>query len=291
MNRILRFYPVIVLLFLSSLVFWACQKDISGNAPEGKQRVSVYLNDDPSFNFTKVLVDIRYVEIKVDTSHGCHDDDDHDGDDDDDDDDHHHDGFGQWDTLPVPGGVYDLLRLRNGIDTLLATGFVLNGRITKVRFTLGTNNSVWTDSVHSEPLSICEGRPYVYAKLKRNMIDTIPGGGIRVNIDFDVNKSIKRKNGRYCLKPELKAYSHHSCGEIEGKVLPQAANAVVVIYNNTDTATAIPFSNGKFKVRGLSPGIYSVLYDGTAPYQDTTITNVQVDRDREVHLPTITLHQ
>ncbi len=34
---------------------------------------------------------------------------------------HHHDQYGFWDTLAIRPGVYDILKLRNGIDTLLGT--------------------------------------------------------------------------------------------------------------------------------------------------------------------------
>ena len=276
-------------VLLTVIVFNSCQKD---NIPvaDGKQQVQVYLNDDPSYNFTKVLIDIQYVEVKIDSSHGNghHHEDDNDGDDD------HHgcDDFGQWDTLGVTPGVYDLLRLRNGVDTLLATGLVGQGRITKIRFTLGTNNSVWTDSTHSEPLGICDGRPYVYVKLLTNSIDTLPGGQSVIHIDFNVQKSIKRRNGHYCLQPELRSYCHSSSGEIEGKISPHNIVTLIKAYNGTDTAYAVPFPwNGEFKIRGLNAGTYSVQYDPISPYQDTLITNVQVHNGQETQLPNIILHQ
>ncbi len=291
--------PMMILVIMG---FYACQKDVSGSVDEGKQKVVVYLNDDPSIDFTKVLVDIRYVEIKIDTStRGQHDDDDdedddHDGNnhhDEDDDDDHHgFDEHGQWDTLAVTPGLYDLLRLRNGVDTLLAQGTVLNGNIKKIRFTLGDNSRVFTDSVNSAPLKICDRKPYVYVKIKRNSIDTLTGGQIRINIDFDVNKSIKIENGQFCLKPDLKSFGHHSSGKLEGRVLPKAAKPLVKIYNATDTSYAIPGEEGKYKITGLAPGVYTVLLDATvSAYKDTSINNVQISRDKETKLTLITLHQ
>lgn len=289
MKKIMKITSLLFALVLTMLVFNACQKDTSPGAnSDGKQQVKVYLNDDPSYNFTKVLIDIQYVEVKIDSSNGNHHDDDHDGDDD-----HHgHDSFGQWDTLGISPGVYDLLQLRNGVDTLLATGLVGQGRITKIRFTLGTNNSVWTDSVHSEPLSICDGRPYVYVKLLTNSIDTLPNGQSIIRIDFNVQKSIRRRNGHYCLQPELRSYCNSRTGEIEGKIIPRNIITLIKVYNATDTAYAIPFPwNGEFKIRGLNEGIYSVLYDPISPYQDTLISNVQVSRGRETEMPDVTLHQ
>jgi Domain of unknown function (DUF4382) len=235
-----------------------------------------------------VLVDIQYVEVKVDTSHGTphHDDDDHDGDND-----HHdHDSFGQWDTLGVTPGIYDLLRLRNGVDTLLATGLIAQGRITKIRFTLGNNNSVWTDSIHSYPLPICDNRHYVYAGLYSNAIDTLPNGQSVIHIDFDIQRSIRGYNGHYCLQPFLRPYRHSTTGSVAGKVLPFSALSIIKVYNSTDSGYAIPWRNGEFKVVGLDPGSYSVLYHPIPPYHDTTINNVQVIRGQVTRLPDVTVH-
>jgi hypothetical protein len=292
---ILKHYAATIILsvlIVAVISLVSCQKntDIKNEIPAAKQKVSLYLNDDPSYNFTKVFVDIRYVEVKVDTGTivNTHHEDDENGDDDHSD----HDSYGQWDTLSVNPGVYDLLRLRNGVDTLLANGYVWHGRITKVRLTLGNNNSVWTDSTHSAPLIMCENSPYVYAKLGPNTIDTLPGGQIQIHIDFDVTKSIKKENGMYCLKGELKAYSHNSTGKIEGKIFPKEARPLIRAFNSTDTAYAVPFEDdGEYKITGLKEGVYSIFYDATAPYIDTTITNVRVYKGVETKIASITLRK
>jgi hypothetical protein len=288
-------FTMVIIAMVSMILAVSCQKDVTtnGNAPEGKQSVAVYLNDDPDVNFTKVLIDLRAVEVKID-SVGRRSDDDYDDDKDDDDDHHGRDKYGKWDTLNVKAGIYDLLRLRNGIDTLIANGFVIKGKVIKVRLTLGSNNSVWTDSNKSFPLPMCDkNSPYLYVRIKSNSIDTVPGGGIRINLDFDVSKSInsKRSGTEFCLRPVLKAYSHGNCGEIEGKVLPAAAKARVMIFNAKDTAFAIPDydDDGEYKVKGLNPGTYSILFDGIVPYKDTTIQNIVVRKNEDTKVPTVTL--
>ncbi len=294
MKKFMKAAALLCGFFLLILAFNACQKDVSPDENlNGKQRVSVYMNDDPVQNFTKVLIDIQYVEVKIDSSHGYghhhDDDDDHDGDDD------HHgfDEFGQWDTLGITPGVYDLLRLRNGVDTLLATGLVGQGRITKLRLTLGTNNAVWTDSTHSEPLSICYNSPYVYLRLSSNSIDTLAGGQSVIHFDFNVQRSIRRLyNGHYCLQPYLRSFCWSRSGQIEGTVSPHNIPTLIAAYGATDTAYAIPFPwSGSYKIVGLDPGTYSVVFDPINPYQDTLITGVQVQQGQETHLPGITLHQ
>jgi hypothetical protein len=94
-----------------SLLLTACKKEnSSSNNPQAK-KLSVYLTDDPC-QFDSVLIDIRYVEVKIDTN-AAHMNDDHygDADDDHDDDHHHHDQFGQWDTLTIQPGVYNIMHL------------------------------------------------------------------------------------------------------------------------------------------------------------------------------------
>ena len=286
---------------ISAGIFTACNKESSGSSgsiPPGQQKVTVYLNDDPVPNLTSVIVDVRYVEVKVDTGKSHHEDeyydDDHEGDNNDhegDDNHHHGDRFGKWDTLSITPGLYDLLKLKNGTDTILANGFSHIGKITKIRITLGNNNSVSIDSTHSFPLPICDGSPYVYANIRSNSIDSVGPDKFVVRLDFNVARSIEFEDGQYCLRPKLKSYCNKTTGSIEGRVLPREAHAAIMLYSNTDTAMALPEDDGEFKVRGLSEGTYSVLYNAVPPFIDTTLVNIQVQKGTETKLPDITLHR
>ena len=291
----------------SVFIIIACNKENSSSVrttPAGMQKVSVSLNDDPIPNVISVLIDIRYVEVKVDTGKIHHDDhfydDDHEGDNNnyergdnnnEEDNGHHGDHFGKWDTLSVTPGVYDLLKLRNGRDTLIANGFSHIGKITKVRITLGSNNSISTDSTHTYPLPICDGSPYIYVKVPSSSIDSLPGGQYMIRVDFNIGRSIENEDGQYCLRPELKSYCQKTSGSIDGKVIPDEALASIMVFNSSDTAYAKPEDEGEFEIRGLAEASYSVLYKATAPYKDTTLTNIQVQKGMETKLPAITLHQ
>jgi hypothetical protein len=287
------------LFAISVAIITACNKESSnssGSVPAGKQKVSVSLNDGPVANLSSVVVDIRFVEVKVDTGDIRHDDsyydNDHEGDDhgEANGENHHGDHFGQWDTVSVAPGLYDLLKLRNGIDTLIASGLTHVGKITKIRITLGSNNTVSTDSAHQFPLPICDGSPYVYANIRSVSLDSINSTQYIVHLDFNVARSIWFDNGQYCLNPQLKSYCSKNSGSVEGVVLPAAAHAYVEVINSTDTALAIPEDKGEFRLKGLSPGTYSVMYKSVASYQDTTLTNITVVQGIETKLPTITLH-
>ena len=115
------------------------------------------------------------------------------------------------------------------------------------------------------------------------------GVGTAVWVDFELGRSIVYINGQYYLRPVLRPFCNNNFGEIVGKVSPAAARAVVKVFNATDSSIAIPNPDGYFKVRGLNPGVYSVLYDGIDPYADTTITNVAVTVGRETRLAPVVL--
>ncbi|MBS1512131.1 MAG: DUF4382 domain-containing protein [Bacteroidetes bacterium] len=273
------------------LFFYSCQKETSAagdNIPAGQQKVSVYLADGPT-DYQQVLIDIQQIAVKVDTCHR-NGDDDHDQPGCDDDHDQHHSNCEIWDTLNINPGVYDLLKLRNGLDTLLASGFTINGKILRIKLTLGTNNSVMADSV-IHPLHLINNQNFVYVNILRQHLDSLTSNNFQLYLDFDLQHSIFYIGGQYWLKPVLKPFSLHSFGEIEGKVRPVHSFGLIQAYNATDTGYALPFDQGEFKIRGLKAGTYSVLIKGANGYKDSTISNVTVVQHQDTQVGTIVLHQ
>lgn len=270
------------------LIFAACQKDVSNDEtiPAGQSKISVYLTDGPT-DYQKVLVDIRAIDIKIDTCRR-HEDDDHDGPGCDDD----HDSLSSrcevWQSININPGVYDLLTLRNGLDTLLASGFIYSGKIQRIKVTLGTNNSVVVDSV-SYPLRLLNNQNFVFVNLHREHLEIISASNFNLYLDFDLARSIRYLGGQYWLKPVLKPFGRHSTGEIEGKVRPVNAYGTIKAFNATDTAFARPEDEGEFKIRGLREGTYSLFIDGINGYRDTTINNIIVRRRDDTELGTIRL--
>ncbi len=163
-----------MLLAVATVVF-ACSKEDSASNNNGTSTLKVRMTDAPAA-WDEVNVDLKQVRVNfADDSTG-------------------------WVDLQTNAGVYDLLTLQNGVDTLIAQGTVPTGNIREIRFVLGDSNTI-----------VVNGQPYPL---------TIPSGGtsglkIKVNknitssldsllIDFDAALSVKEEGGSYKLRPVIK---------------------------------------------------------------------------------------
>jgi Domain of unknown function (DUF4382) len=281
----------LTVLFISLFSF-ACQKENSGGQgpTAGKSSVNIFLTDDPSLNFDKVLLDIAKVEIKAEDDSEQHQESEHqEGVDDND---RHGETSGGWMSVPIHPGIYDILRFRNGLDTLFGTtSFDATRALRKVRITLGTGSSVVLNGV-SIPLTIHNNDNIIVLKIDESTVSINSGGLTNFWIDFDAGTSIRQNGNDLELKPNCKVFSKEKSGGIEGIVLPGNAAAIVMAINGTDTLTAKPEDSGEFKILGLKPGTYTLVYHATANnYMDTTINNVVISGKEDVHVATVTLHQ
>lgn len=276
MKKIIRFAVVAVISV--SVIFYSCQKDISGNTSDVNKPhgVTIYLTDHQTPIFDSVFVDLQGLEVKLE------------------DDTLPNSG---WVNLNINPGVYNILRFRNGLDTLFATGTLPNARVKKVKLILGTQNSV-TKNGQVFPLRIKDEDREVIANLDASNFEITTSGQVLFWIDFDAGNSIQvdnsgsGNNNGYRLKSHIKIFSRSHSGEIEGKILPLAADPIVKAVIGSDTATAIPDDDdGEFKIVGLTAGTYKLIIDGQNGYNDTTINNVIVRNREDTHLPTILLHQ
>lgn len=263
----------------ASVTIIACQKDIRDSSQlnlDNPHPISVYLTDHQTPVFDSVFIDIQNLAVKLE------------------DDSLPNSG---WVQLSIRAGVYNVLKFRNGLDTLFGSGNLPNGRIRKIKLTLGTQNSVMKDG-QSFPLEVKDDDHEVIANIESENFDITSQGTILFWIDFDAGRSIQvdnsgsGNNNGYRLKSHIKIFTHSRSGSIEGKVLPAAADPIVKVISGVDTATAIPDTDdGEFKVVGLQAGTYSIFIDGNNNYNDTLITNVIVRTREDTHIPTITLHQ
>lgn len=304
MKQLSKLFAGVSLLFFLLLIWFSCQKEIDRR---GEQQVKIYLTDDP-VPFDAVYVDIQGVEVLVmPDSCRSHDDDDDDeqdehgddgsdghDDDDDEDEDEDREHCAIWDTLDIRPGVYNLLELSNGADTLLASGFTVAGTIKKIRITLGNNNSVVVDSV-SYPLSLYEGRNSIIIKVKGDDVNELAQGTLEMWLDFDAGASIIRiSDNHFVLKPCIKIFVPSRTAAIKGHVLPDEAHALVAAIALGDTLVAIPDDDedGYFKIRGIRGSTADLFINATANgYLDTTLTGVSIAPGRVTDVGVIRLRQ
>lgn len=283
----------VMMLFAVSIAITSCQKTESAQAPVGKQNFSLYMTDGPGF-FDKVFVDIKAIQVLVDTTKDTRKNDTC-----------NWDRLGAyigstlgnrkdsglvWTNLNIRAGVYDILNLRNGVDTLLAATDIPKGAIRLIRIEIGTRNSVVKDSV-TYPLYWPDNKPnYILIKLKGNECEEYLPGKIRLWLDFDISRSvIIVNNNKFYLKPVFHFFIEKKTASVSGKVKPQDAKAVLTLFNATDTAYALPNGNGEFKMRGLKDGVYSLFINASNNYKDTTINNIKVESPKNTNIGVIEL--
>lgn len=160
-----------IILFVCAITFFSCSKDNNS----GTSNLQVKLTDAPAA-YDQVNVDIREVKVNFrDDSTG-------------------------WISLNTNAKVYNLLRLQNGVDTLLATGTVQTGIVKEIRLILGSNNTVVVGGV-SYPLTIPSGSE---SGLKIKVGKNINAGLATLIVDFDAALSINLEPGGYKLRPVLR---------------------------------------------------------------------------------------
>ena len=259
---------------------YACTKDRSASGLQQSAQsnqpatAKIYLTDHQTPIFDSVFIDIQKLEVKVEDSNSTND---------------------GWIALNINPGVYNILRFRNGLDTLFANGTLPNNQIRKIRLTIGNNNSLMKNG-QSFPLKIKSDDRQVVANLDNTNFD-VSGSQVFFWIDFDAGNSIQvdnsgpGNNNGFLLKPHIKIFTHSQSGRIEGKVFPKDADPIVKAIIGSDTATAIPEDEGEFKIVGLKAGTYQVFIDAQNGYVDTTINNVVVVKGEDTHLSAVTLHK
>ncbi|HEX2974380.1 MAG TPA: DUF4382 domain-containing protein, partial [Bacteroidales bacterium] len=238
---------ILMLVLVLALAVISCKKD-EGPDFSGTSTLTFKLTDAPG-DFDKVNIDIQGLEVIID------------------------------DTvlnLDVNKGVYNLLDLANGKDTLLVTEEVPAGKVSQIRLILGDNNTVVigeneyklnTPSAQQSGLKL-----NVHANFER-------GVAYEYVLDFDAARSIvETGSGKYNLKPVIKVFTKAVTGAIKGVVAPAASKPVIyAISAAKDTvATVADETTGRFMFMGLNEGTYNLSMRPVTPYHDTLIANIQV---------------
>lgn len=256
-----------LLLAFSIVLFSACKKN---NNSDGNARLKVFLTDDPG-DYEAVYIDVKDVQINVtgDTTNG-------------------------WQSLSgVNAAAYDLLKLVNDNDTLLADANIPSGRLHQMRLILGTENYVKIQG--TTELIKLETPSAQQSGLKLNIQQDIQDGILyTITLDFDVSKSIvKTGNKKYILKPTIRTILNAVGGSIKGVVMPKTFQSAVYAVQGIDTvASTFTDTNGGYLIRGLSAGTYDVFYKPTdVLYKDSLRKNISVQFNTITRIDTTFLHQ
>ena len=246
--------------FMLAMFFMACS-----DKDEQTAILKVRLTDAPG-DYQQVNIDIHGVEVHSELG----------------------DQASGWTTLAVESGVYNLLELSNGLDVLLAENELPAGKVSQIRLILGANNSVKVGG-QLFPLSTPSAQQ---SGLKIKVNEQLMAGiTYTILLDFDAARSIvKNGNGTYSLKPVIRAITEANSGAIQGTVTPLLATPAVFVMMGTDTvATAYTNPLGKFLVRGVPAGTYTVGFFPKEGYTPMQIESVNVTIGNVTDLGTVVI--
>ena len=242
---------VLLVLTIAASLLVSCD---SNNEITGKSILRIRLTDSPG-DYKAVYIDLK--EIMVNATN---------------------DENSGWVTLEnINAGVYDLMKLTNGVDTLLGENEIPSGKISQIRLILGEHNSVidGTDSVGMKTPSAQQSG----LKLKVNaMLE--PELTYDILIDFDAASSVVKagKSGIYNLKPVIRTIVEQFTGSLKGTVVPSETTSAVWAIVGQDSLGTFTDTDGAFLIKGLTPDTYSLYVDPGAEsgYLDTLITDLTV---------------
>jgi hypothetical protein len=237
----------------ASFLVLACQRE-SNNVSSNKARLQVALTDDPG-DYDAVYIDVKDIQINVTG-----------------------DSMSGWQSLAnVQTGQYDLLKLVNDDDTILADAEIPVGRVHQLRLILGTENYVVVDgdSIKLQTPSAQQ------SGLKLNIQHDVSAGIMyKLLLDFDVAKSIvKTGNNKYILKPVIRTVLDAVGGSIKGWVVPDSVTTAVLFIKGPDTvASTYTDATGGYFIRGLAAGSYNLTFlPGDTVLRDTSRMGIIVN--------------
>jgi len=149
----------------------ACKKETTGSST-----LRIRMTDAPT-ELDEVNVDLKQVNIKFakDTT--------------------------SWVSMETKAGIYNLLGLQNGLDTLIAQGsFSTGSDVKEIRLVLGSNNSVKEMGV-VYPLTVPSGSESgLKIKIDKRLTNSLDS----LLIDFDAALSVQKETDGYKLRPVIK---------------------------------------------------------------------------------------
>jgi hypothetical protein len=258
-------FVLMAVFVLSAFIFTACNDDDEDTVKNAT--VEVRLTDGPG-DYEEVNIDIQDVQVNPSSTNSG------------------------WISLMdnTDKGVYDLLTLTNGQDTLLGSLSTTAATISQIRLILGTGNTVKVGGNTYDLITPSAQQSGLKINLQQALSE---GVTYKILLDFDAAKSIvARGNNTYSLKPVIRAISEATSGSISGTISPLAANPAIYAISGTDTVnTSFPDEAGKFLLKAMPAGTYKVTFEPAEGYVSKQVENVIVTTGNVTALGTITIEE
>ncbi len=258
--------PALILaMAIGTISLFSCQKSVN-NGSTDQARLEVRLTDNPPVNISEAWVDIREVSINM--------------------------GDSGWISLEgTRPGMYNLLDLTNGRDTVLSNALIPAGSISQIRLVLGDNNYIITDDGDSIRLETPSAQQ---SGLKVQVNQTVNGGSLyRLKLDFDAAQSIVQagNSGRYILKPVLRLISFEpSGGNVRGVVLPDSVTTAIYALDGTDTVSStFSTTGGAYYFNDIPGGSFTFSYVPQDTIHQSTTRSVNVTLGQTTVVDTVRL--
>jgi hypothetical protein len=246
-------------IFTSCIAMTACSSDESS----GIIKLQVRLTDAPG-DFEAVNIDIQGMEYHVSGS----------------------DLASGWVAVEnVNTGVYNLLELTNGVDTLLVDSELSAGKISQIRLILGNDNSVDIDG-ENFPMSTSSAQQ---SGLKLNLHEELLSGvTYKILLDFDAARSVKNNGQSYALKPVIRVMSEAQDGALKGNISPiEAFPAIYAIDVNQDSVGTYPDELGDYLIGGLAEGNYTVSFVPIEGFENQFVENIVISTGELLEMDTV----
>ena len=127
-------------------------------------------------------------------------------------------------------GIYDLVKLMNGVNVQIASGTLPSGQIEYIRLKLGDNNSATVDGVVFQLATPGEHHPGLKIPVSKNLVT---GGSEEVLIDFDLFRSVvEQSNGSWQFNPVIRLVDKAVHESASGLITPASATSAIVFNSN-----------------------------------------------------------
>lgn len=241
----------------------SCSKDNTQTAT-----LQVALTDAPG-DYQEVNIDIQDVQVNADAGNSN----------------------SGWVSLNIKKGVYNLLKLTNGLDTLLGTVTLPVGKVSQIRLILGSNNTV---KIADQFFSLAT--PSSQQSGLKILINSTLTAGVtyKITLDFDAARSIVLTgSSNYILKPVIRSVVAAQTGAIKGSIDPIASTPAVYAIQGTDTlaTTYADQTTGKFLLKGLAAGSYNVSFAPKTGYLSKAVSSVAVTIGNVTDMGTVQISQ